>query len=155
MNAKLLIALIVLLIFSSSVIYASPAPPSPICEIDAEILKIGEALDDVDIKITTVNKMIDEGYQPDYKDFNCQEYENRQINDTSIRTEGNYKFGQIIKAEISYFADEFSQGYVLDNVIILTEPEDNSKDINILYYLIPIIIIILLIFILKGTKKKH
>jgi len=157
MNTKLFIIFLAFLVFFSPVIYAALEPPSPVCEINAEIINVKISEESTDIRVLSVGEMIEEGYQPLYENFSCQEYEDDRINDVVMWTEGNYKSGQTIKAEISYFGDEFSQGYVLDNVIILTEPEGNG--INILYYLIPIIIIIILWLIIKKKnliiKKKR
>lgn len=153
MDTKLLIIFLAFLVFFSSVIYAAPLPPSPICEINAEIINV-RISKNVDIKVLSVGEMIEEGYQPLYENFSCQEYEDDQIDDVSMWTEGNYKSGQTIKAEISYVGDEFSQGYVLDNVIILTEPENGNDGINILYYLVLIIIIIVLWLMIKKKRSE-
>jgi hypothetical protein len=152
MNIKLFIIFLAFLVFFSSVIYAAPLPPSPVCEIEAEIINVKISEESTDIKVLSIGEMIEEGYQPLYENFSCQEYENERINDVVMRTEGNYRSGQKIKAEISYVGDEFSEGYVLDNVIILTEPEDEDNGINILYYLVLIIIIITLWLIIKKKR---
>ena len=86
--------------FFCSSVFASQGPPPPICEIEANILKIGSALDDVDIKITAVNKMIDEGYQPDYQEFSCDSYKNQTIESASIRSQGDFRVGQKIKGNL-------------------------------------------------------
>ena len=150
MNTKLFLIFLVFLVFFSSVIYAAPFPPSPVCEINAEIINV-RISKNVDIRIISVGELIEEGYQPMYENFNCQEYKDDKIDDVGMWTEGNYKSGQTIKAEISYVGDDFSHGHVLDNVIILIEP-DRSNGINILYYLVPIIIIIVLWLIIKKKR---
>lgn len=149
MNIKSFIIFLAFLIFFSFVIYAAPLPPSPVCEINAEIINTKIFDETIDIKVLSVGEMIEEGYQPMYENFSCQEYEDDIIDDVSMWTEGNYKSGQTIKAEISYVGDEFSKGHVLDNVVILTEPE---SEINILYYLIPVIIILVLWLIIKKKR---
>ncbi len=151
MNTKLPLVFLTFLVFFSFVIYAAPLPPSPVCEINAEIINTKIFDETIDIKVLSVGEMIEEGLQPMYENFSCQEYKDDIIDDVGMRTEGNYKSGQTIKAEISYVGDEFSHGHVLDNVVILTEP-DRSNGINVLYYLVPIIIIIVLWLIIKKKR---
>ncbi|OHA13645.1 MAG: hypothetical protein A2909_03185 [Candidatus Tagabacteria bacterium RIFCSPLOWO2_01_FULL_39_11] len=119
--------IVILFFLSSQNTLATQGPPSPVCEIEAVILRVG-ALDDVDIKITKIGQMIERGSQIDFKDFNCDTYKGQIIKNTSIRTEGDYKSVQTIKGQISWFADEFTKGFVLDDVEILSESLNDTTE---------------------------
>ena len=147
---KRVIGLIIVLLISCQVVLTAPIPSSPICEVNAIILEIN-TIDDIDIEIISVGLMIDQGYQPLYENFSCNEYDNKIIEEVSFWTDGDFEEGQTIKGEIHYFADEFSQGEVLDKVTIISEPEKNEN--NYLYYLVLLISFIILIFIILKLRK--
>jgi len=111
---------------------ASQAPPAPVCEVEAEVLNLNEVeyCDNVvtyvrllaDVKIIATGKKLEDGYQPDYKDFNCpQAYQGKIVKAVSVPSDKHLKVGQKVKGNIRYFADEFWQGDILEDVVVLED----------------------------------
>lgn len=100
-----LIASIFFVLFSNTA-QASPLPPQPVCEIQAEITSPTE------IKITENAQLIKKGYDDSW---NCDYYsvgKSLTVIVSGLNGEPpKIKTGDVVKGNIQYIGDEHSQGY--------------------------------------------
>jgi len=138
---------------------AAQGPPTPICEVQAVIVDLGFT-DNADIHIIRVGRMIQKGDKFIYSGFSCKDYKNSVLKKVSLQTKAEFKVGQTIEGELSYFIDDFFPrgSYLMENIKIISEPEVNvspvmeQRKLVLLSFMVPIIIIIsffLLYYLMK------
>lgn len=144
--------MICLMFFLISLTFISSAPiQSETCYIQVEILNYDEFYQ---VRVNSFSFELLDSYIDE--NINVCDNLSGELLTVSIREKRLFHAGEIVFGKFSYFADEFYQGYVLDEVKVLDRPNSDLKNPtqkNEMYYILFILIILLVISSIIILRK--